>query len=809
MSDSNGKGYYILYGYPSELKTDQSYTYQMTTSTDGDMTDVTYSFGWKFTCDGVTTEKVIASGLTSLTYTWAPTSVIFGPLMTKSKSGILKVIVKTSTGQMTYVSRDITLTIADSVRPSISNCVINRTAYAYNDKSISNRTIHNLSLGVSGLYGASQTVIVSIGDAVNTIKVDAQTGNQISTASLELGTFDAGTADSVEKTVNITVTDSRGFTTNGTASVTVYGYTPPTLTASVYRDTNQDAYISFTTSYQGTVAGKANSINTFYARCTTGTAMVQTDLKTSPQKLNGTDALENSYNVFVLLMDDVGGKDIKGFVIPSGTPVMDIGADGKTVSFFGTAPNSADKLSLKIKDIASFGEEIRLGKTDGNQTVIGDSGMAMYNDSDEMLHFGTLYNTTDNTISGHYYTLGTRAQGKERGRYSFTAGYGLIANADYQTAVGEYNTYTDIASLFVVGNGSSDTDRSDIFKVTNGDVSVNGTLWVNGSNGSSNGLALSSSSNGGEIVFSNDDGKDVGYIGVDYNDNITITAVNWNGSSLINSNTYTFAPNGTFSSSEDIKANNNIYCNKFRLNTATGSDANLDCLWLDDSYHALVQRGANSNTAYLGPYASSYNGTDTVTVVRGGTVKIDGDTVNLRSAGRFDIGCYGGLHLNSGSSGTYISGSTVQVNGKSLVVKSNAWTTSDERLKKDFQPIDKWESFFDNVEPCAFKFKDGTSGRYHLGFKAQQVKESLEKSGLTTKDFAGFVTDKYDPDEENTEEIKLYHELGIDPGDDIHGINYTEFIALQHNEIQKLKTKVKNLETEINDIKEMIKSKEA
>lgn len=774
MSDSNGKGYYILYGYPSELKTDQSYTYQMTTSTDGDMADVTYSFGWKFICDGVTTEKVVASGLTSLTYAWAPTSVIFGPLMTKSKSGILKVVVKTSTGQMTYVSRDITLTIADSVRPSISNCVINRTAYAYNDKSISNRTIHNLSLGVSGLYGASQTIAVSVGDAVNTIKVDAQTGNQISTASLELGTFDAGTADSVEKTVNITVTDSRGFSANKTVSVTVYGYTPPTLTASVYRNTNQDAYISFTTSYQGTVAGKANSINTFYARCTTGSTMVQTDLKTSPQKLNGTDALENSYNVFVLLMDDVGGKDIKRFVIPSGTPVMDIGADGKTVSFFGTAPESADNLSLKVKDIASFGETIRLGKTsDSSRTLISTEGMSIYDGDEEMVHFGRAGEgwTNDNPLSprGYHFSFGSRvadATSRNTAMYSFTAGNSLEPTRNYQTVIGEYNSSDDDGtSLFIIGNGASDSTRSNVFTVNHAGAILSGSLSLKNTAGMSTLTINSNGTHGGEIVLCDSGGKDIGAIGSDSDGNVTVQAYYFNGSMVTNSSTYTFGANGTFSAEGDIIAGNNIYCNKFRLNTSSYEDANLDCLWVDDSYHAIVSRGKNSNNAYFGPYGSSYGGTATTAVIRGNSVR--------------------------------------------LKTATGAVVTSDERLKEDFQSIDKWESFFDNVEPCAFKLKNGRSGRYHLGFKAQQVKDSLEKSGLTTKDFAGFVADKYVNDEEGTEDAEFYKQLGINPGDDIYGLIYTEFIALQHNEIQKLKAKVKNLETEINDIKEMIKSKEA
>lgn len=601
MSDSNEKGYYILNEYPSELKTDQSYTYQLTTSPDGDMTDVTYSFGWKFTCDGIITEKTVASGLTDLTYIWTPSNVIFGPLMTKSKSGILNIVITTSTGKSTYVSKDIKLTIADSVRPSISNCTIYRTAYAYNDKSISNRTTHKLSLGVSGLYGASQTIAVSIGDAVNTIKVDAQPNNQISTVSLELGSFDAGTADSIEKTINIIVTDSRGFTVNSTTSVTIYGYTPPTLIATVYRDTNQDAYISFSTNHQNMVAGKANNINEFYAKCTTGSTTIQTDLKTSPQKLNGTDALENSYDVFVLLTDDVGGKDAKRFVIPNGTPVMDIGADGKTVSFFGTAPESADKLSLKIKDIASFGEEIRLGKTDGNQTLIGDSGMTMYNGSDEILHFGTI---RDEDTYTRYYTLGTRTQGKQRGDYSFTAGCGLIASASYQTVVGKYNKDDDIAHLFVVGDGFDDANRSNVFEVEYGGADINGSLWINDPDGTMDGgLVLGISQYGnGEIIFSTkSDPNDIGKIGADSDGNIVISSYKWSDGGMRNSSHYTFSPNGAFSiNGRDICENKVLWSGAWYM-------TNEHTAYLDESISDQPNGIVLVFSAYRGSNAENYH----------------------------------------------------------------------------------------------------------------------------------------------------------------------------------------------------------
>lgn len=768
MSDSSEKGYYILNEYPIELKTEQSYTYQLTTSPDGDMTDVTYSFGWKFTCDGITTEKTVASGLTDLTYVWTPSNIIFGPLMAKSKIGILNIVITTSTGKSTYVSKDIKLTIADSVRPSISNCTIDRTAYAYNDKSISNRTTHKLSLGVSGLYGASQTITVSIGDAVNTIKVDAQPNNQISTVSLELGSFDAGTADSIEKTINVIVTDSRGFTVNRTTSVTIYGYTPPTLTATVYRDTNQDAYISFTTNHQNMVAGKANNINTFYAKCTTGSTTIQTDLKTSPQKLNGTDALEKSYDVFVLLTDDVGGKDAKKFVIPNGIPVMDIGADGKTVSFFGTAPESADKLSLQIKDIASFGETIRLGKeNDKTKTVITSEAFSIFDTGDEMVHFGRTGDwTTDDpqATRGYYFSFGsdrtdTSGDGRPTGLYSFTAGEGLCVSANHQVIFGSYNR-TDSDAMFIIGNGIGEFHRSNAFTITEFGVNMVGEVSISGRRNSSVtthkvGIYMYAEDGNGLIrLYTGDDSHywwlnpagstfRIGY------DGFTECELNSSGNMYVN----------------DITASNIVRGNILRVSTDINRNeyANVDCIWADYNYHALAMRDPTGYIGYLGP--PKCGGWNFHTVLRGGTVSCQ-DASGVTGA-------------------------------------------SDERIKEDFQTLDNWESFFDNLEPCAFKYKNGSSGRYHLGFRAQQVKESLEKAGLTTKDFAGFVTTKYAPDPDNKQDAEFYKQIGINPGDDIHELIYTEFIALQHHEIQKLKAKVKNLETEINDIKEMIKSKEA
>lgn len=817
-------GYYVLWDYPKELKTDEPYSYGITTNGD-DVTDITYSFGWKFTCDGVTTEETVVSGLTipsgstKTTYTWTPTSVIFGPLMSKSKSGILNVVVKTSTGDMKYTSRDIPLTISDSVRPSITTCAIERTAYAFNDQSVSNMTTHRLKVGVAGVYGASQMVVATIGDSVNTLQVEAQTGTQISYVTLDLGSFDAGTTDSIEKTVRVTVTDARGFSVNNTASVIVYKYTPPTLEAYVYRDENEEAYINFTTGIQNTVAGSTNSISTFYARSTLGTTVTQTDLKTSPQKLNGADGIENSYNVFVLLMDAVGGKAIKRLVLPSNVPVIDIGADGKTVTFFGTSPTSSDVESVSICDsmhIYPNSIEFDIGR------VVFDNGVGVITlpgtfriDSDGINIF--------NMMSITPYTMMIKGSSG-----------GCLSLYDDTILLQSPRGYADIRmNVYVTNDGVNVLDKSYIqcggFTINSDGVLQSAdciyTRSYNvqiGDPDGNLGVVMARDGEGGTIYIYCLDSTKYWFMDT-YNDNFRLW--HYTGS--------TYPAQLTF----DTGGNLLLTGGSIKHYSASGHpgvsiesddeggliriyDIAYDACWFMDSINQTSFRiGYVSNnsvqTAFMfdtfgyitAPHLES---NDEVLAKRFGATGVNynescnalycewADGVNHNLVTRYS----NGLGCAVGWVGTSSYPTTITIRGQTVKYDaSGATSSSDERLKEDFQSLDNWESFFDNLEPCAFKLKNGHSGRYHLGFKAQQVKESLEKAGLTTQDFAGFVTTKYVVDEEDVETIELYEKLGIKPGDDVHGLIYTEFIALQHNEIQKLKARVKNLETEINNLK--------
>ena len=224
------------------------------------------------------------------------------------------------------------------------------------------------------------------------------------------------------------------------------------------------------------------------------------------------------------------------------------------------------------------------------------------------------------------------------------------------------------------------------------------------------------------------------------------------------SHTHSYLPltggtvNGTITA-DDLKSVGGL-----SITCAYSSTASVACHWKDGSSHALVLSGEDGLSSYLGWSGSSSYAT--VTTIRGRTCKY------------------------SNSSGTS--------------------TLSDIRLKKDFRDLDVYDKFFDSIEPCAFRMKTGSSGRYHVGYKAQQIEQALLDSGLTTQDFGGFIRSPYTIDKDDPEGIEVHEEAGIKEGEDELGLIYTEFSAMNTYQIQKCKREISELKSEISELKQII-----
>ena len=66
--------------------------------------------------------------------------------------------------------------------------------------------------------------------------------------------------------------------------------------------------------------------------------------------------------------------------------------------------------------------------------------------------------------------------------------------------------------------------------------------------------------------------------------------------------------------------------------------------------------------------------------------------------------------------------------------------TSDANLKYDGEDLpDKYVDMFDRLQPKRFKLKAGTSGRFHPGYYAQDVKAAMDAAGIDSTEFGGWV----------------------------------------------------------------------
>lgn len=108
---------------------------------------------------------------------------------------------------------------------------------------------------------------------------------------------------------------------------------------------------------------------------------------------------------------------------------------------------------------------------------------------------------------------------------------------------------------------------------------------------------------------------------------------------------------------------------------------------------------------------------------------------------------------------------------------SGVLTTSDELKKNTITALpEKYITLLDNLEPVMFKYDDGTSGRFHTGFIAQDVKTAMDAAGVTDMEFAGWCQD-------------------VDAeGNDTYFLRYHEFAALMLAKIRQLEARITELE---------------
>ena len=194
-----------------------------------------------------------------------------------------------------------------------------------------------------------------------------------------------------------------------------------------------------------------------------------------------------------------------------------------------------------------------------------------------------------------------------------------------------------------------------------------------------------------------------------------------------------------------------------------------DCYVLSFNSSNQVNVGHLDYAMYLRATSVTVN-QGNLTVYKGSVVMSNGYGIQAKDTGGTSVYI---LSLNSSNQvcvgnpnyATYLRGTGVYLSS------TGATVTSDRRKKNSIEELgDAYEALLDKITPVRFKFNDGTSGRFHAGFIAQEVQEALEAAGLTTQDFGGFVDINKDGEE--------------------LGLIYSEFIALLLLKIKRLEQRI-------------------
>lgn len=198
-----------------------------------------------------------------------------------------------------------------------------------------------------------------------------------------------------------------------------------------------------------------------------------------------------------------------------------------------------------------------------------------------------------------------------------------------------------------------------------------------------------------------------------------------------------------------IKNYGRIYGNMYVGSNSEGSQA----LELDGNYGMRLI--SSSGNVFLQAYDGSY-------------IRIGGDLISFGGTNSMSMKFFGTIYDSSGN-----------------VV------TSDRDEKHDIEyNIEKYDAVFDDLKPVRFKYNDGTSDRYHTGLIANDVKESIEKRGIDTKEFAAYCEFPVYAEDE-------YGNLTDEIVDYSCGLRYEEFISLNIRQIQLLKERTLELEKKV------------
>lgn len=112
-----------------------------------------------------------------------------------------------------------------------------------------------------------------------------------------------------------------------------------------------------------------------------------------------------------------------------------------------------------------------------------------------------------------------------------------------------------------------------------------------------------------------------------------------------------------------------------------------------------------------------------------------------------------------------------------IYCSTNELNGSDRNIKNSIEALpEKYVRMFELIEPKRYKLNNGTSGRFHTGFIAQEVEAAMQDCGITSQEFAGWAAAK------------------LDDGSETYFLRYSEFIPILWAKVREQEARIRRLE---------------
>lgn len=249
-----------------------------------------------------------------------------------------------------------------------------------------------------------------------------------------------------------------------------------------------------------------------------------------------------------------------------------------------------------------------------------------------------------------------------------------------------------------------------------------------------------------------------------------------------------------------------------RINFTPDGVMDITAVHFNSSYSLDPRIYLNSRNSYIDISAGNsvaLHGKKSASIT-GDNISMKGDQISLDAYQRIIFDAYQRITFTTNSSATSSSITFFKNNSNDIVFRpmkndeiflgtsAFRWKTiysvnplsvvSDRNKKYNIQDLsEKYEQLFDHIKPKSYMLLNGN--RKHIGAISQDIEEAMKDIGMTPLEFGGFCKDAVIDEQTNN---PIYDKNGKQKYE--YSLRYSEFIMLNTWQIQKLKSRIKELE---------------